>query len=147
MLQGHQRKDAGLILAYFSRIQVCECGREGWMGISILSFDGAIQCNIAVGFTLEDDGSLALHRHCDGGCTRLLPPQPEGSFWKSLGKNWYGHLSESNWANYDSFFPALKVSYDFCWAAAVRLCFGEQASVSTGTQPCSLWKAQLTDIM
>lgn len=147
MLQGHQRKDVGLILAYFSRIQMCECGGEGWVGVSILSFDGAVQCNVAVGFTLSAGGSSALHHHCDGGCTSELPPHHERRLQKSLGKKWYGHLSEPNRANYDSFFPAIKVSCDICWAAAVRPCFGEQASVSTGTRPCGLWKAQLGDIM
>lgn len=53
MLQGHQGKDMGLILAYFSRTHVCACGREGWMGVSTLSFDSAVQSNVAAGFILK----------------------------------------------------------------------------------------------
>lgn len=54
MLQGHQRKDVGLVLAYFShRIFLCAHGRKGWMSAGMLSFDSTIQNNIAVEFILE----------------------------------------------------------------------------------------------
>lgn len=147
MLQGHHRKDARLILAYFSRIQVRTHGREGWMGVSTLSFDSSVQCNIAVGFIFWSWWFLSPSSPPWRWLHQRAAPHPEGLFRKSLSKNGVATSQNQTEQTKPFFSPALKVSYDICWAAVVRLCFGEQTSVSTGTRLLSLWKAQLRDVM
>lgn len=97
-----------------------------------------MQSNIATVFILV----FQPFHPCDGGCSKGLLPTLRGC----LGNNWAKMLWPFFWTKLSkltNFPPAWKVSCDICWAAAVRLCLGEQTSVSTGAR---LWKALLRDV-
>lgn len=111
MFQGHQRKDMGLILSYFSRIQVCACGREGWMGVSTLSFDSTVQRNVAVGFILKGWWFLSPSSPVRWWLHQRAVSHSEGLFWKSLGKNDV-IISHNQTEQTKTFFPCIK---SFIW--------------------------------
>lgn len=95
-----------------------------------------MQSNIATRFIL-------VFQPCGHSCSKGLLPTLRGC----LGNNWAKLLWPFFWtilSKLTNFPPALKVSCDICWAAVVRLCLGEQTSVSTGAR---LWKALLRDVI
>lgn len=72
MLQGHQRKNVGLVLAYFSRIFLCAHGRKGWMSVGISPLTALFQTTLLWSLFWRADGfsSSSLlqwwlyHRQC-----------------------------------------------------------------------------------
>lgn len=101
-----------------------------------------MQCNIAMVFILV----FQPFHHCGDCCSKGLLPTLRGC----LGNNWAKMLWPFFWTKLSkltNFPPALKVLCDICWAAVVRLCFGEQTSLSTGARLFSLWKALLRDVI